>query len=172
MVCCHVWAGTTTNPLLFSFVPNLVWLPSSLAPYSDAHAAGVPHIVHETLKAISIARYQSVEPLVAKARVDAAWCRLQPGTASPERHEHLEFAIEDQLVKLINGRIDRLEAFLAATLDETRPWPRRFSRRYHAGVEPGIDSTTWPVQRAVSEHARRQLLADLKAIRATSDTGR
>lgn len=27
LVCCHVWPATTTEPLLFSFVPNLVCQP-------------------------------------------------------------------------------------------------------------------------------------------------
>ena len=38
LVCCHIWPDTTGSPLLFSFVPNLVWLPKSLAPFSDAHS--------------------------------------------------------------------------------------------------------------------------------------
>jgi hypothetical protein len=56
VVCCHIWAGTTTQPLLFSFVPNLVWLPKSLASYSDAHSAAKPHPLHDALKQKRITR--------------------------------------------------------------------------------------------------------------------
>lgn len=53
LVCCHVWPGTTTNPLLFSFVPNLVWLPRSLAGFSDAHfRTRDPHLLHFALRGL------------------------------------------------------------------------------------------------------------------------
>jgi len=32
---CHIWENTTSNPRLFSFIPNLVWLPTPIAGLSD-----------------------------------------------------------------------------------------------------------------------------------------
>ncbi len=32
---CHIWGNTTSNPKLFSFIPNLVWLPKPIAGLSD-----------------------------------------------------------------------------------------------------------------------------------------
>lgn len=34
-IACHIWENTTENPKLFSFVPNLVWLPTPIAGLSD-----------------------------------------------------------------------------------------------------------------------------------------
>ena len=73
LICCHVWPATTTNPLLFSFVPNVVWLPRSLAGYSDAHLEGPPHLAHEVLKATAIRRYPTASPDVGRARAGEAW---------------------------------------------------------------------------------------------------
>ena len=73
LVCCHIWSGTTGSPLLFSFVPNLVWLPKSLAPFSDAHLNADPHPIHDALKQASLNRYGTDHKLV---RVASAWALL------------------------------------------------------------------------------------------------
>jgi hypothetical protein len=164
LVCCHVWAGTTTEPLLFSFIPNLVWLPRTLAPFSDAHQAGPAHVLHHTLKCVSTDRYRTIEPVVAAPRAHNTWRLLQADDITlgvvPRQNE---FVVGDKLVNLVNTRLRKLEMFLIATLDDAAPRPSRFSKRYHAGVGARIDSTVWPVQQAVSEAARRQLLIELKA---------
>lgn len=168
LVCCHVWAGTTAEPLLFSFIPNLVWLPKTLAPFSDAHRAAPAHLLHPTLKRVSVARYRSTVPLVAATRVRSAWQQLDTDVDGsddvPEQHE---FVVGDGLVNLVNTRLDKLTAFLEATLDDTAPLPARFSKRYHAGVGARIDKTVWPVQRAVSLESRRRLREEMNVCRTS-----
>ena len=60
-------------------------------------------------------------------------------------------------------------AFLEATLTQDGGPPLRFSKRYHAGVGPGIDLSVWPVQSAVTPAARRELIAELRSCLAPSD---
>jgi hypothetical protein len=171
LVCCHVWPGTTANPLLFSFVPNLVWLPRSLASYSDAHLAGPPHAVHETLKAVSVRRYRGVCPAVARPRSEAAWrCLPLPTASAPARAS--EFVAGDRVASLALKRTTKMIRFLEATVDADRPTPHRFSRRYHAGIGPAIDLSVWPVQDAVTVAARCQLISELQACLASGDEER
>jgi len=162
LVCCHVWPATTTNPLLFSFVPNLVWLPKSLAGYSDAHMAGPPHEAHEVLKALSTALYWDESVDVGHVRAKRAWERL-PGTRTETVTGVNEFAAGDRVVKLARRRVHQMIDFLEATLVEGKPLPKRFSKRYHAGTGPRIDRSVWPVQQSVSAAARSALLREMRA---------
>ncbi len=163
-VCCHVWPGTTGDPLLFSFVANLVWLPASLARYSDVHPSGSAHLVHDTLKALAIRRYRTAKPEVAAGRVDAAWAALntqiEPLIVEPVANE---FIVGDRVVRLVKRRLNRLTQFLEATLDDQTALPARFSRRYHAGTGKHIDTSVLPIQQFVSAQARIQLLNDMRA---------
>ena len=164
LVCCHIWANTTSNPLLFSFVPNLVWLPRSLAPFSDAHH-GTPHRLHEVLKSVSVARYKAERLQVGASRVALAWQALTAESVLDSRNGGNEFVLADQLVDLVEGRLSRLTEFLAATLDPAARPPARFSKRYHAGTGKGIDPSVWPVQRIVPEHARLEMIEMLQSSR-------
>jgi|688.fasta_scaffold74603_2 hypothetical protein len=161
LVCCHVWSGTTNNPLLFSFIPNLVWLPSSLAPFSDGHLAGEPHPVHKTLKQVSFARYFQHKTEVAQARVAEAWKSLQVGELQTIRYEQYEFEIDSQLIDLVNSRLTRITNFLTAVLEKEEK-PQRFSKRFHAGVGKGIDPTTPAIDKVVHAEKLEILLAELK----------
>ena len=167
LVCCHIWANTTTNPLLFSFVPNLVWLPASLAPYSDAHH-GNPHELHEVLKVVSTSRYRTACPTVGAPRVARAWDALGTLDARDGGQPCTDFVVADQLVNLVETRLRRLSDFLTATLDPAVDPPPRFSKRYHAGSGAGIDPSVWPVQRIVPEDSRRQMISMLAACREPS----
>ena len=161
LVCCHVWAGTTTNPLLFSFIPNLVWLPSSLAPFSDGHLAGEPHQLHKTLKLVSSSRYLQLKTEVAQDRVAEAWKYLQSAAMQTVKYEQYEFEIDSQLVKLVNGRLTRITDFLSAVIENEKR-PQRFSRRYHAGEGKGIDSTTPAIDKVVHADKLKVLLKDMR----------
>ena len=52
-IACHVWENTTENPKLFSFIPNLVWLPTPIASLSDKPDS----LFSSLLKEISIRLY-------------------------------------------------------------------------------------------------------------------
>lgn len=164
LVCCHIWAGTTAEPLLFSFIPNLVWLPKSLAPYTDAHNTDTPHLLHESLKVASMRRYQSVSPLIAEERVSQAWRLLpepdvQSSWGAVHKSPQIELADADAVWRLAQMRTKKFVRFLQATLEGERP--RRFSKRYHAGVGPGIDSSALPVFDIVTKERRQELVDDL-----------
>lgn len=152
MVCCHVWAGTTADPLLFSFVPNLVWLPRTLAGYSDAHfRARSPHQLHFALRAASSARFRSSVPMVSQARVEHAWQGLD------HEHDFLAEVADPEYTELSGGRAistaattrtKRVLQFLDEVSAGGRP-ARRVSRRYHAGVGARIDTGVPAVQEFV-----------------------
>lgn len=160
VVCCHIWSGTTTSPLLFSFVPNLVWLPKSLASYSDAHSVAKPHPIHNALKQISIERYGSI---VRNRRVESAWQLLEPpALLSLKRTTQTEIADGGKISDLVKKRVKKMTDFLEATLDADSEMPRRFSKRYHAGIGNGIDKSVWPIQSWLTEETRLNLLEEMK----------
>ena len=167
VVCCHIWSGTTTSPLLFSFVPNLVWLPRSLAIYSDAHAAAKPHPIHSALKQISIERYGSI---VRNLRVESAWQLLEPpAPLSLKQTTQTEIADDGKISDLVKKRVKRMTDFLEATLDADSEMPRRFSKRYHAGIGKGIDKSVWPIQSWLTEEVRLKLLEEMRICLGNKD---
>ncbi len=164
MVCCHVWSGTTQNPLLFSFIPNLVWLPKSLAPLSDNHDGNSPHPVHGFLKSVSLTRFREYTVHRGSQRVQRAWDELDVSFVGPSDRRSFELADAEKLVKLASGRVDRFVNFIEELI-EPDSRPQRFSRRYHAGVGRGIDQTFPAVDLAVSVEDLRILLSDIRSCR-------
>lgn len=78
---CHIWRDLPdgsvagADPWLYSFVPNLVWLPSWLAPLTDRQSAPVQHLLQRT----SLALYRETavaSPLLPY--IEQAWARLPP----------------------------------------------------------------------------------------------
>jgi hypothetical protein len=151
LVCCHVWPGTTTDPYLFSFVPNLVWMPKTLARFSDVLPGQPAHPVHLRLTAVALARFRGQRTVVAAERVENAWAAMplmQPIGAQLSSVPN-EFIVNDAVVRLVTNRLLRLTALLGAALDPQAVPARRFSKRYHAGVGRGIDPTVPAVQELV-----------------------
>jgi len=56
-IACHIWGNTTTNHKLFSFIPNLCWLPSPIARLSDDESTHIS----KSLKLISYNLYHNFE---------------------------------------------------------------------------------------------------------------
>ena len=159
LVCCHIWSGTTTSPLLFSFVPNLVWLPKSLAAYSDAHSLSEAHPVHHALKQVSRERYGLIH---SNSRVAKAWQFLEPPPVQLLKPQvNTELADGGMIARLAKQRINRMIFFLEE-LDSGNPKPERFSKRYHAGVGRGIDKSVRPLQASTSKTVRLKLLAEMR----------
>lgn len=83
---CHIWrdlpdgAVAGEDPWLYSFMPNLVWLPSWLAPLTDRHDSHVQHM----LKRESYRRFRDapVGPSVAQY-AERGWARLAPPPPGP-----------------------------------------------------------------------------------------
>ena len=160
LVCCHIWSGTTSSPLLFSFVPNLVWLPKSIAKYSDAHHAGTAHPIHFALKQVSRERYVIAHP---NSRVDKAWSFLDlPKRVKISEYICTEIDDDEKVVNLVTKRIHKMISFLEDTLDSDSNPPNRFSKRYHAGVGSGIDNSVWTVQKWLSRDMRIDLVREMR----------
>lgn len=168
MWCCHVWASTTDNPLLFSFVPNLVWLPVSLAKYSDNHTSQPPHPAHEMLKTISLERFGDCTTNVARARVALAWSQLRvlpPDHHAPNESVHCEFSDSERVVSLVKKRLIRICDFLDGLIDGSCSRPPRFSKRYHAAAGSRIDLSVPPVDAAVPIPSLKMLREELNQCR-------
>lgn len=160
-VCCHVWPTTTSNPLLFSFVPNLVWLPSSLAEYSDAHFTHKsPHALHHVLRDVSASRFLPYTPHVGAARSVRAWDALDPRTSKVTGG--VELADPTRIMNTALVRTVRMITFLEPLIRGELPL-RRFSRRYHAGSGSRIDATVPAVQSFVTLDALLDLLEDMRS---------
>jgi hypothetical protein len=80
---CHIWRDLPSgdnagaDPWLYSFVPNLIWLPSWLAPLTDRQGSDVQAVLQRT----STAFYRDVEvPDLVSSYVDTAWRKLPAPT--------------------------------------------------------------------------------------------
>jgi hypothetical protein len=137
---CHIWrllsdggiAGT--DPWLYSFMPNLVWVPKAMAPLTDQ--AGSPHI-QRILKRTSLAIYRTVMPTTATSPyIDHAWSRLDE--PEPGRNLPLErLTYFDANEAFINRRLrylDKVAGSADYVLDNGKAPSYTVSRRYTAGL--------------------------------------
>jgi hypothetical protein len=151
LVCCHIWPSTTGNPLLFSFLPNLVWVPKSLSRFTDAFLDRQPHKAHFILQKLSYRRYRKVTVLTGETEVEFAWEKLlEPKTELVTEYFLNEMNSEPSLSKRVGVRHVRLLTFLDAALDRDVSSPRRFSKRYHLGWGSGLDKTVPPITSLVT----------------------
>ena len=97
---CHIWRDLPdgelagADPWLYSFVPNLIWLPSWLAPLTDRQGGDIQAVLQRT----SIALFRGVEVKRAVGGYAAlAWRRLP----APPPGERL---VLDRLQKFEAGR--------------------------------------------------------------------
>jgi hypothetical protein len=161
LVCCHIWPSTTGNPLLFSFLPNLVWLPKSLSRFTDVFQDKPIHKAHFTLQEISYRRYANLKVNTGIEDSKNAWNHLnRPAVDFAQEVMLNEMQSEPSLSNRILIRHTRLLSFLDAALSDPPASHRRFSKRYHLGFGSGIDSTIPPINQIVS----RSQLENLRLI--------
>ena len=161
LVCCHIWSATTSDPLLFSFLPNLVWLPKSLARFTDVYKERDIHRVHYVMQELSYRRYSELKVKVANEDCQRAWAKLaRPSIDLSGIIHYTQMASEPALSKRVRTRHHRLTSFLEAATSETSIGQKRFSRRYHLGYGSLIDTTIPSVRELVS----REQLLELKRI--------
>jgi hypothetical protein len=131
-----------------------------LANFSDAHLAREPHLVHYALRKASIDRY-GLDHL--NERVARAWALLETKShVELDIFQSTEIADSGNISLLAKQRTIRLINFLESTLiDQAKP-PNRFSKRYHAGVGPGIDKSVSTVQDWLSRKTREQLIDEMR----------
>ena len=139
-VAAHIWRVVNHTqlasrlPLLNSFVPNLVWLPSQVAKLSDRQDG----IVQKTLEAISYRLYRD-QPVSAHVEdaVKQAWALIPPPSV-----ELVDFDPDDlnwfcTSPGFFRTRLSRLNAVIAAleAIEGGSPPPERVvTRRYAAGM--------------------------------------
>jgi hypothetical protein len=161
LVCCHIWSGTTSDPLLFSFLPNLVWLPKSLARFTDVYKERDIHRVHYVMQELSYRRYRELEANVGNDDCRRAWSKLvRPLIELADDIHFTEMKSEPSLSSRVRTRHLRLSTVLEAAISEVPEGHRRFSKRYHLGVGGYIDKTIPPLNELVS----KDHLLDLKRI--------
>lgn len=153
-VASHVWrevkgdALASRNPLLNSFIPNLVWLPSQVAKLTDREG----EIVQRTLQSMAYAIYRDapVDSLLVDV-VEAAWSMIpEPEPIDIADSDINWFAVTDRFLTTRTSRlgeaIDVLETLAAGGPIP----PSNLPSRYVAGLPQ------------VTEMARVALLADLR----------
>jgi hypothetical protein len=161
LVCCHIWPRTTGDPLLFSFLPNLVWVPKSLSRFTDVFGDRATHKVHFVLQTLSHSRYRELDVLTGSEQVSDAWKQLTNPLIDLDREFQLnEMFSEPSLSNRVKTRHERLLTFLTSALEENPGLQRRFSKRYHLGRGPGIDKSVPSINELVS----RDKIVDLKRI--------
>lgn len=143
-VAAHIWREVNRPvlaskiPLLYSFIPNLVWLPGEVAKLTDYE--GGPY--QRTLQAMSVAIYREakVEPNLQSV-VDEAWATLpMPDTAPPTLDPDAMnwFVPNESFYRIRRQRTDQVIVALE-TLNTGQPLLRKvISTRYTAGL-PIVD---------------------------------
>ena len=114
---CHIWRdlpdGTLAgaDPWLYSFMPNLIWLPSWLAPLTDRQSSEV----QRTLQRTSIALFRKVQvPSQLRPYAEYGWSRLHkppPGYVLPTE----QLAMFNPHEKFFRNRVNYLNKIVAGT---------------------------------------------------------
>ena len=139
-VASHIWRVVDHEklasriPLLNTFVPNLVWLPSQVAKLSDREG----EVVQRTLQAMAYRIYRNapVQPH-AKERAEEAWSMIPPPDEPLEPFADSDLNWFEATPAFRETRINRIESVMAALdlLAQGRPLPERVvTTRYAAGL--------------------------------------
>lgn len=141
-VAAHVWqqfpdgARVARHPLTYSFVPNLVWLPSQVAALTDRHGSFV-QLYMQALAAKIYREAEVVEPL--KPLVEEAWSLLPapstiPVQGLPETRELNFFTPTESWFAKRLKRIDCVKTALDAAAAGSVPAGKVISHRYTEGL--------------------------------------
>ncbi|OBI76359.1 hypothetical protein [Mycolicibacterium fortuitum] len=114
---CHIWRdmpdGTLAgaDPWLYSFMPNLIWLPSWLSPLTDRQSSEV----QRTLQRTSMALFREAKvPSQLQPYAEYGWSKLHeppPGYVLPVDR----LAMFDPHEKFFRNRINYLDKMVAGT---------------------------------------------------------
>lgn len=140
---CHIWRDLPNgkfagaDPWLYSFVPNLIWLPTWLAPLTDRQGAEVQAVLQRT----SIAFFGAVKiPEPLRAWTSASWSKLPaPGPGIELDTHHLNHF--EPVPAFFSRRSAYLESFVNgcdAILNGRSLDRKLICARYTEGL-PGLD---------------------------------
>jgi hypothetical protein len=151
-VAAHVWRVLTTDglasrdPLTYSFVPNVVWLPSEVAALTDREGSFVQAYVQAVARKI----YANVPVAPALAEVaEDAWALLPENASVPEQGlpaaSDLNYFVPGGgwLATRLQRIRDVVEALDAAAASRPLPKAKVVSSRYTTGLsqlDPGAAS--------------------------------
>lgn len=137
-VASHVWRQVnhsklaSKHPLLNSFIPNLVWLPTQVSKLTDREGEIMQRILQSL--AWKIYRHAPVAPHL-RAVVEEAWSLIPGPSDDVDVSERLNtFVITDAFLKT---RLDRLRSVISALelLDENRQLTKKVvTTRYTEGL--------------------------------------
>mgnify|MGYP000849630705 CR=1 FL=1 len=111
---CHIWRDLPSgelagaDPWLYSFVPNLIWLPSWLAPLTDRQGGDIQGVLQRT----SIALFRDVQVRESVTEyVERAWSKLPAPTAG---HALAPSALQtfDPVRAFFTRRLNYIERFV------------------------------------------------------------
>jgi hypothetical protein len=153
-VAAHVWQRfqdgerVARNPLTYSFVPNLVWLPSEVAALTDLHGAFVQGYTQAL--AVKIYRDQKVSSSLQPA-VEKAWELLPvpenvPAQGLPDVDDLDFFMPTDRWMKNRLGIIATVKAALDAVTAGAAPVGKVVSVRYTQGLKQFPPSSAGPLR--------------------------
>jgi hypothetical protein len=140
-VAAHVWRainapeGAARNPLTYSFVPNLVWLPAQVAGLSDLEGS----FVQRFLQRMSVKLYRDVAVAAGhRALVEQIWDLLPP----PQDESEIPLPGPDVLSffqpkEAFFARRTVMIRRVAEALSTGAPADKTVSGRYTAGI-PGV----------------------------------
>lgn len=136
---CHIWRelpdGTLAgaDPWLYSFMPNLVWLPSWLAPLSDRHESHAQELLQRT--SMEVFRNVAV-PSPLDVYTESAWEKLPPPPAGPAlpRSQLAFFEPDDSFFARRIAYLTKVMAGCASVLDTGALRSKVICSRYTAGL--------------------------------------
>lgn len=137
---CHIWrelpdgqiAGT--DPWLYSFMPNLVWIPSPLSALSDSHESHVQLILQRT--SIALFRARECAPSI-RSYSDYAWGRLPSPPPEGRALDLAGLALFEVDDAFVNRRVTYLNSFISGAdevLRTGRLSRKLISTRYTQGL--------------------------------------
>lgn len=141
---CHVWRDLPggrvagEDPWLYSFIPNLVWLPSWLAPLTDRQGSATQRL----LQHISLNLYRDVPTLAGLEEfAGQAWRNLPtPDSRALDVQDLAVFQPVPAFYQRCLAKIDLFVTGCNAAL-AGRPQPKKIiCSRYTAGL-PGLDAS-------------------------------
>ena len=167
---CHIWrilgdgAIAGADPWLYSFMPNLVWLPSQLAPLSDRHESHVQLMLQRT--ALSIFGEACVAPSLAPY-VSYAWARLPVPSRgwALSTPELAYFDVDEAFVRRRVAYLDRFVRGADEVLENGRLDRKIVCSRYTTGL-PLVDRDA--VTRLRDELHRYRVAVDRAGSRMTA----
>ncbi|MEV8029764.1 hypothetical protein [Cellulosimicrobium funkei] len=137
---CHIWRELAdggvggADPWIYSFMPNLVWVPQPINSLTDHHPR-----VQALLKATSLSIFPGREGGGTRAYTDRVWGRLTPPELAVPQEPVLDadrlayFAADEAFVRRRLGYLDKVVDAVDHIL-AGQPIKRIFASRFTAGL--------------------------------------